>query len=104
MGFMDKAESAFGKATETAGRTGKYMKLKAQIADAERDRDKLIIKIGNLALADEEMASKLRASNNTLFMELEHINNELEELQAKHDEIKAEGLVADDDDEDDDDK
>ncbi len=95
---FDKAEDAMSKAAHAAERTGKYVKLKAQIAEHNRRRDFVVNDIGEFALESEDFKQKLKEEKPDLFDDLSRLDRESEDLKKQVYDIKREGLFPDDED------
>ena len=98
--FLKSAGEFFDKAAETVGRTGKFGKLKASIANNSRKQSDLFEEVGELVLNNETLRAALAEVDGSYLADFDELIAARDKLEAELAELREEGLIPDDDDDD----
>ncbi|MBR2521576.1 MAG: hypothetical protein IKE61_00390 [Coriobacteriales bacterium] len=96
--FLKSAGEFFDKAAETVGRTGKFGKLKASIANNSRKQNDLFEEVGELVLTNEALRAALAEVDASYLADFDELVAAKDKLEAELAELREEGLIPDDDD------
>ncbi|MBQ6585500.1 MAG: zinc-ribbon domain-containing protein, partial [Coriobacteriales bacterium] len=94
MGFLDSVSNTFNKTVSAADRGTKTMKLKGQINDINKQREKLAAQLGALLFEKAKDLPELRELCGTLFDDISGLDAQRTALQEKIAAIEAEAAVA----------
>ncbi|MCR5845093.1 MAG: hypothetical protein K6G78_00775 [bacterium] len=96
--FLKSAGEFFDKAAETVGRTGKFSKLKASLANNSRKQNNLFEEVGEFVMGNDALRAALAEIDPSFGEEYDGLLAARAEVEAELEELRKEGLIPDDDD------